>query len=85
MSVKRQSIGTVNPATKPTRATPRLYSPLTGWNFSHTRMEPGRIFLLTILVALALPIFVHGCHRDDEDHEPSILFPVRHADPESPP
>lgn len=46
----------------------------------------GRLTALLWLFAaaafLALPLFAHGCHGDDVDHEP-LLVPVR-MNPESP-
>ena len=28
------------------------------------------VFALFVLVALVVPVFAHGCHGDDVDHEP---------------
>ncbi|WP_157506967.1 hypothetical protein [Gemmata obscuriglobus] len=41
-------------------------------------MSPARVgFLVFVTVALlALPIFAHGCHGDDVDHEP-LFVPFR--------
>ena len=38
------------------------------------RITPRLAFWL--VVALALPLFAHGCHGDDVDHEP-LLVPFR--------
>ncbi len=34
------------------------------------------IFWFFVVVALALPLFAHGCHGDDVDHEP-LFIPFR--------
>lgn len=34
------------------------------------------IFWFAVAALLALPIFAHGCHGDDVDHEP-LLIPFR--------
>jgi hypothetical protein len=40
-------------------------------------MPPARLVLLiAVLALLVLPIFAHGCHGDDEDHEPGLAPPV---------
>lgn len=36
---------------------------------SHTWRIP---LFLVVTVALVIPIFAHGCHGDDVDHEPSV-------------
>jgi hypothetical protein len=37
---------------------------------------PRFVWLFIALALLALPIFAHGCHGDDVDHEP-LLIPLR--------
>jgi hypothetical protein len=42
------------------------------------------VVLFAVLALLILPIFAHGCHGDDEDHEPGFAPPVSQArDPDS--
>lgn len=44
---------------------------------SPTRVRLSRAFWFFVALALlALPIFAHGCHGDDVDHEP-LLIPIR--------
>jgi len=40
------------------------------------------VWLFIAAALLALPLFAHGCHGDDVDHEP-LLIPVR-LNPENP-
>jgi hypothetical protein len=40
------------------------------------------VFAFVALALLALPLFAHGCHGDDIDHEP-LLVPLR-LNPEEP-
>lgn len=40
------------------------------------------VWLFIAVALLALPLFAHGCHGDDVDHEP-LLIPVR-SNSESP-
>jgi hypothetical protein len=37
---------------------------------------PRLVWYFIAIALLALPIFAHGCHGDDVDHEP-LLFPFR--------
>ena len=43
-------------------------------SFPRTLVRYALFALLT--AALVLPLFAHGCHGDDVDHEP-LVFPVR--------
>jgi hypothetical protein len=62
-----------------------LTSPLEGevaseasrWGVSDTIRVARRIsFRLCLVALLTLPLFAHGCHGDDIDHEP-LLIPTR--------
>ncbi len=50
-------------------------------------LSPARpaFALLVAALALAVPLFAHGCHGDDVDHEPGLIFPLHRPDPEAPP
>jgi len=37
-----------------------------------------------ILAILTLPIFSHGCHREDIDDEPALMPPIKLTSPELP-
>jgi hypothetical protein len=41
--------------------------------------------MLVVLLSLVVPIFAHGCHGDDVDHEPVVAPPTRHPPPEARP
>ncbi|MDB5310712.1 MAG: hypothetical protein JWO38_4914 [Gemmataceae bacterium] len=46
-------------------------------------MPPARLFFFVVVVAaLVLPVFAHGCHGDDVDHEPGFTPPATHPEPE---
>jgi hypothetical protein len=41
----------------------------------------GPVAVLAIAVAaILIPIFAHGCHGDDVDHEPGFGLPVQSGD-----
>ena len=46
---------------------------------------PPRVLFLVSLAVLAVPVFAHGCHRDDIDHEPGVAPPLRQPEPEARP
>jgi hypothetical protein len=52
----------------------------------HAGAEPGPqprlspVVCLLMVIALALPIFAHGCHTGDHDDEPSLIPPSRDAE-----
>jgi hypothetical protein len=37
---------------------------------------PRAVWYFVAVALLALPLFAHGCHGDDVDHEP-LLIPLR--------
>lgn len=45
--------------------------------------QGGRFFLGLIVLAFTLPLFAHGCHGGDEDHEPAVVPPVQAETPSS--
>lgn len=46
-------------------------------------VRPAVVFILA--AALLVPIFAHGCHGDDVDHEPVVAPPYHQSHPETPP